>query len=71
MKFPERLIECRKKSGSTQKQIAEATEISVRAYQYYESGKKDATSKVLVALARYFGVSIDYLVGESDDPARR
>ncbi len=70
MDFPTRLIACRKMSGSTQKQIAEAAGISLRIYQYYEAGERDATSKVLIALADYFGVTLDYLVGRSDDPGR-
>jgi transcriptional regulator with XRE-family HTH domain len=68
--FPSRLIACRKKSGHTQKQIASAVGVSLRGYQYYEAGEKDATSKVLIALADYFDVSLDYLVGRSDDPGR-
>jgi len=71
MNFSSRLIECRKTRCATQKEIAEATGISVRVYQYYESGERDATSKVLIALADYFDVSLDYLVGRSDDPSRR
>jgi transcriptional regulator with XRE-family HTH domain len=66
--FPTRLVECRKRSKSTQKQIADTAHISLRVYQYYESGERDATSKVLIALADYFGVSLDYLVGRSDNP---
>lgn len=31
--------------------------------QYYESGVKDTTSKVLIKLAAFFDVSLDYLVG--------
>lgn len=70
MTFSERLIECRKKSGQTQKDIAAACGISLRAYMYYEAGEKDPSSKVLIALADYFDVSLDYLVGRSDDPRR-
>lgn len=67
----DRLVECRKVSGSTQKQIADSAGISLRVYQYYETGERDATSKILIALADYFDVSLDYLVGRSDEPARR
>ena len=42
--------------------------ISLRAYQFYESGAYDPALPNLIALADYFQVSIDYLVGRSDTP---
>lgn len=42
--------------------------ISTRAYQYYESGERYPDFEGLLALADYFQVSIDYLVGRSDEP---
>lgn len=54
----------------TQKQAAEIAGAAERVYQAYEYGKVIPTATVLLALADYFDVSIDYLVGRSDDPAR-
>ena len=42
--------------------------LSLRAYQYYERGQREPTASVLIALADYFDVSIDYLVGRTDNP---
>lgn len=60
----------RKTFGITQKQAAAAAGASERNYQDYEYGKVIPTATVLIALADYFDVSLDYLVGRSDDPAR-
>ena len=56
--------------GFTQKQIAEGIGVSEQAYQKYEYGKVVPSALVLIALADYFDVSLDYLVGRSDDPQR-
>ena len=40
------------------------------AYQRYEYGPREPAYQKLIALADFFGVSIDYLVGRSDDPQR-
>lgn len=60
----------RKSYSVTQKQMAQVASVSERNYQDYEYGKVIPTATVLIALADYFDVSIDYLVGRSDDPTR-
>ena len=57
--------------GFTQKQTAEGIGVSEQAYQRYEYGKVVPSALVLIALADYFDVSLDYLVGRSDDPEVR
>jgi len=66
--MPERLKQLRKEKGTTQKTIAAETGIAQRHYQDYEYGKKKPGSDALVALADYFDVSLDYLVGRTDNP---
>ena len=61
----------RMEKNLTQKQVAEGIEIAEQAYQRYEYGRTIPSAIVLIALADYFDVSLDYLVGRSDDPARR
>jgi transcriptional regulator with XRE-family HTH domain len=68
--FAERLPLLRKSKKITQKQLAEALGINTRTIQYYESGDKRPDFDGLIRLADYFDVSIDYLVGRSDDPRR-
>lgn len=64
----QRLKECRKKSGVSQEEVAKALNINVRTYKYYEAGGRQPSIEALVALADYFCVSIDYLIGRSDEP---
>lgn len=61
----------RKEMKITQKQAASAANVSERNYQDYEYGKVIPTATVLIALADYFDVSLDYLCGRSDAPERR
>ena len=68
--FNEHLRSIRKKKGYTQRQVASAIEITERNYQYYESGEREPSMGTLIALADYIDVSLDYLVGRSDDPHR-
>jgi transcriptional regulator with XRE-family HTH domain len=69
--FASRLRECRKSKQFTQKQAAAEFELSERLWRSYESGDRTPTFEGLIALADYFDVSIDYLVGRSDEPGRR
>jgi len=69
--FSERLKELRKTRGLTQKQLAEETNASERGIQNYEIKARKPEHDALIALADYFDVSLDYLVGRSDDPTRR
>ena len=59
----------RKQYKITQKIAAEISGVSERVYQSYEYGKVVPTVTVLIALAEHFSVSLDYLVGRTDDPA--
>jgi len=71
MSFSDRIIQLKNERKLLQKDIASSVGLSLRAYQYYEKGQKEPTLSVLLRLADYFDVSLDYLVGRSDDPVRR
>lgn len=60
--------EQRLKKGKTQQEMAEFLGVKLRAYQYYESEGRNPTLESLVALADYFGVTTDYLLGRADSP---
>ena len=64
----ERLIELRNKNNLLQKDVATAINLSVVGYQRYEYGTREPAYKNLLALADYFDVSLDYLVGRTDNP---
>lgn len=54
----------------TQREVAEGINVPEQAYQKYEYGKVIPSALVLIDLADFFDVSLDYLVGRSDDPTR-
>ena len=66
IKFAERLRELRKERHVTQKDMGEILGIQLRSYQFYESGDRRPDYEKLVALADYFDVTTDYLLGRSD-----
>jgi len=67
----ERMEQLKAEKLLLQKDIAKGVGLALRTYQYYEKGERIPDANSLIALARFFNVSIDYLVGESDDPVRR
>ena len=44
--------------------------MSQTGYSKYETGENDLPTDVLIRLARFYGTSIDYLLGQTDEPAR-
>lgn len=71
MTFSDRLKSLRKARKIKQSDLAQLLNITVRHYQEIEYGHIDIPTSKLLALADYFDVSLDYLVGRSDDPTRR
>ena len=65
--FAERIRLLRVEKKVPQKELAERLGITVRAYHYYEEGKRYPDFQGLLALADYFGVTLDYLVGRSEE----
>ena len=51
-----------------QKDVAKFIGISLRNYQRYEHGEREPSMSTLIALADFFDVSLDYLVGRTDNP---
>lgn len=68
MFFSERLKSLRLSNKLTQKQLSAKVGLSELAIQNYESERRKPAYDVLIALADYFDVSIDYLVGRTDKP---
>ena len=65
-----RLKDLREDHDYTQQQVAEKIGITQRKYSYIETGVQQLTADVLVALARFYKVSVEYLLGETDVTAR-
>lgn len=68
MTFSERLISLQKEKNVTKVELQQAIGISRTAYYRYEQGEREPTVSVLLALADYFDVSVDYLLGRTDNP---
>ena len=62
----ERLIELQTTRNLLKKDIAKAVGISVMGYYRYETGERQPPLDTLIALANYYDVSLDYLVGRKD-----
>ncbi len=66
--FFERIYELRKRAGLTQDQLGAVIGVSKYSIHLYEKGTNYPDVKGLIGLADYFNVSIDYLVGRTDNP---
>ena len=61
-----RIRDLREDADLTQKQVGEAINVPQRTYAYYESGQRMVPPQVLCALADFYGVSVDYILGRTD-----
>lgn len=68
LKFSNRLKQLRKEKKLKQSDMAELLELTTRHYQQIEYGKVNISTLTLIFLADYFDVSLDYLVGRTDNP---
>lgn len=66
--FCERLRKVRADKGLSQAQAAAGIGMTEAGYQNYEVGRRLPTIEKLYALADFFEVSIDYLLGRVDHP---
>jgi transcriptional regulator with XRE-family HTH domain len=64
--FQERLIEQRKLNKITQRQLAEYLQIAQPSYIRYENGSAEPNLEMLVKIADYFDISVDYLLGRTE-----
>ena len=67
MEFSERLKELRKQAHLTQVELASKLGIVQSSYADWERGKKKPTQENLVKIAKILNVSVDYLVGNSEE----
>lgn len=62
-----RLLELRTEKELSQRQMAKAMNISQGTYNNWENANTQPSIEQLIALAQFFGVSVDYLIGNTDD----
>lgn len=63
-----RIRDMRTDRGLTQSKIAELLHVSQNTYSQYEIGTTRFPLDAVIKLAEYYGVSVDYLVGLTDEP---
>ena len=69
--FGSRVNELRKAKGLKQSELAEKLGTKKPSISQWESGTSTPSFAMLCELADFFDVSLDYLVGRSDDPKAR
>lgn len=65
-----RLRQLRKERGISQLKLAMDLHLNQNSVSRYETGEREADYETLIKFADYFGVSIDYLLEQTDNPER-
>ena len=63
-----RIRDCREDRDLKQRQMADYLHCDQSLYSKYERGERDVPLQIMVRLADFYGTSIDYLVGRTDEP---
>lgn len=63
-----RIRDLREDKDLTQKKLGEILACSQRVYSNYERGELDIPTEILIKLANYYDVSVDYILGRTDKP---
>lgn len=61
-----RMKDLREETHKTKAQVAREMNMPYTTYVNYEKGTREPNSEVLIMIATYFGVSVDYLIGRSE-----
>ena len=65
-----RLRDLREDNDLSQTALAKIIGMSQTGYSKYETGENDIPTAILIKLSRFYNTSIDYLLGETDNPKR-
>lgn len=67
----QRIKDLREDRDLKQKELAGVLHCSQQVYSNYELGQRDIPTDVLIALSDYYNVSVDYILGISNDPTKK
>ncbi len=62
----EKILELRKEKNISQAKLAKALDVSYSVVCYWETDRSEPTAPNLVKIAKFFNVSVDYLLGLED-----
>lgn len=65
-----RLRDLREDKDLNQTQVAKYLGMSQTGYSKYETGENDVPTEILIKLADFYGTSIDYILGQTNNPKR-
>ncbi|MBQ7363000.1 MAG: helix-turn-helix transcriptional regulator [Clostridia bacterium] len=65
-----RIRDLREDHDLTQKDMAKNLNCSQQVYSNYELGQRDIPTDILIKLAEFYSVSVDYILGLTDNPKR-
>ena len=63
-----RIRDLREDRDLTQKEMAKNLNCSQQVYSNYELGQRDIPTYILIKLSEFYNVSVDYILGVSDNP---
>ena len=65
-----RIRDLREDRDLKQRELAEVLNCSQRVYSNYELGQRDIPTDILIKLSQFYNVSVDYLLGLTNNPKR-
>lgn len=65
-----RIRDLREDADKTQKEVADALGLWLNTYRNYETGKREVPLDIAITIAKYYGVSLDYVAGLTDNPVK-
>ena len=68
MNLQKKLLDLREERELTQQQLADKLQIDIKTYNRYEKGLHEIKLSILIKLAEFYNISIDYLVGLIEEP---
>ena len=66
-----RIRDLREDKDLTQREMAKNLNCSQQVYSNYELGQRDIPTDILIKLSNFYGVSVDYILGISDNPKKQ
>lgn len=65
-----RIRDLREDADKKQREVAAYLNCSQQVYSNYELGQRDVPTDILIRLSRLYGVSVDYILGLTENPKR-